>query len=51
MRMYHMQPGHSALAEQPKTTAVSAANPSQAVRCPLTPAGAIASQIVGFFDS
>ena len=50
MRMYHMQPGHSALAEQPKTTAVSAANPSQAVRCPLTPAGAIASQIVGFFD-
>ena len=49
MRMYHMQPGHSALAEQPKTTAVSAANPSQAVRCPLTPAGAIASQVLGFF--
>ena len=49
MRMYHMQPGYSALAERPKITAVSAANPSQPVRCPLTAAGAIASQVVGFF--
>ena len=49
MRFYHMQPGHSALAEQPKITAVSAANPSKAVRCPLTAAGAVATQVIGFF--
>jgi len=49
MRFYKMQPGYSALAEQPKITAVSAANPSKAVRCPITVAGAIASQVAGFF--
>ena len=49
LRMYHMQPGHSALAERPKITAVSAANPSKPVRCPLTRVGAIASQVLGFF--
>lgn len=49
MRMYHMQPGHSAIAEAPKITAVSAANPSRPVRCPLTAAGAVASQVLGFY--
>jgi hypothetical protein len=50
MRMYHMQPGYSALVERPTITAVSAANPNRPVRCPLTRAGAITiSQIGGFF--
>jgi hypothetical protein len=49
LRMYKMQPGYSRLRELPNLTAVSAANPSQSVRCPLTAAGAIASQVVRFF--
>jgi hypothetical protein len=49
MRQYKMQPGYSRLRALPNVTAVSAANPSQAVRCPLTPAGAIASQVARFF--
>jgi hypothetical protein len=48
-RMYYMQPGYSAVAEKPKITAMSATNPNQPVRCPLTRAGTIASQIGGFF--
>ena len=50
MRMYHTQPGYTRLEglRQPKITAVSAANPSQAVPCPLIPAAAFAIQIVGF---
>jgi hypothetical protein len=49
LRMYHMQPGYSAPAETPLITAVSAANPSRPVRCPLTRAGTLASQVVGFY--
>jgi hypothetical protein len=38
MRLYHMQPGYRAIAAEPTVTAVSAANPSRPVRCPLTTA-------------
>jgi len=50
LRMYHMQPGFSAVREAPTVTAVSAANPSRAVRCPLTRAGTLASQVIGFYQ-
>ena len=46
-RMYHTQPGYRPLAFLPTITAVSAANPSKPVRCPLTVAGTLASQIRG----
>jgi len=51
LRMYKTQPGFSALAalRAMKITAVSAANPSTAVRCPLTVAGTLASQIAALF--
>jgi hypothetical protein len=38
VRFYHMQPGYSAVAAAPALTAVSTANPSMPVRCPLRPA-------------
>jgi hypothetical protein len=37
MRLYHMQPGYSAIASEPALTAISALNPSQEVACPLSP--------------
>jgi len=37
MRLYHMQPGYSAIAAEPAITAVSTANPNKQVRCPLSP--------------
>ena len=53
MRTYKMQPGYTTLAalRAVKITAVSAANPSKPVRCPLFRAGAVASQVVRFFAS
>jgi hypothetical protein len=51
MRTYKMQPGYTTLAalRAVKITAVSAANPSKPVPCPLFRAGAIASQVARFF--
>src|SRR5690348_11764542 len=51
LRMYHTQPGYSPLAalRAMKITAVSAANPSTAVRCPITVAGTLATQVARFF--
>jgi hypothetical protein len=50
MRTYKMQPGFTTLAalRAVKITAVSATT-LKPVPCPLTPAGAIASQVAGFF--
>jgi hypothetical protein len=48
-RMYKMQPGYRQITSFPTITAMSAANPSQAVRCPLTPVGTITEQILAFF--
>ncbi len=50
MRQYHPQPGYTQLQglRQTKITAVSAANPSKPVRCPLRVAGTFADQLVSF---
>lgn len=50
MRQYKPQPGHPAFTQRPTITAVSAANPSEPVRCPLTRAFTVAEQIHGFFN-
>ena len=51
MRQYHPQPGYTQLAalRQTKITAVSAANPSKPVPCPLRVAGTFGLQLVSFF--
>jgi hypothetical protein len=49
MRLYHMQPGYRAVAALPTITAVSAADPSKPVRCPLTVRGTYKSQLRGIF--
>jgi hypothetical protein len=48
LRLYHMQPGYSAIAAEPTITAVSTANPSMQVRCPLAPVpGTFARMVPG----
>jgi hypothetical protein len=50
MRQYHPQPGYTAIGglRDTKITAVSAANPSKPVPCPLRVAGTFATQLVSF---
>jgi hypothetical protein len=48
IRLYHMQPGYSGIKAFPKITAVSAANPSKPVRCPLHVVGTFAQQVHSF---
>ena len=50
MRQYHPQPGYTQLQglRETKITAVSAANPSKPVPCPLRVAGTFALQLVSF---
>jgi hypothetical protein len=50
MRQYHPQPGYTAIQgmRDTKITAVSAANPSRTVRCPLSVPGTFALQLVSF---
>jgi hypothetical protein len=51
MRQYKTQPGYTQLQglRETKITAVSAANPSKPVRCPLTVAGTFALQVRSFY--